>query len=76
LRTETILSFHRLLKERREAFPRYGVFSDLDSVLLQILVGLNILLDGLFDHIRGLLAVFLNPVGIELVVALRGAFLR
>lgn len=71
-RTERFL---RLLKESHEAFPRYGVSSDLDSILLQVLVGFNIFLHGLFDHIGRLLAVFLNPVSIELVVALRSTFL-
>ena len=78
-RTETILRLRRLTKESyesHETFPRYGISSDLDSEVLQVLVGLNILLDSLFDHISGLLAVFLNPVGIELLVGLRGPLLH
>jgi hypothetical protein len=67
---------HRLLKESHSVSMHHSSSSNLDGVLLQVLVGLHIVLYGLFDHISGLLAVFLDPVGIELLVALGGAFLR
>ena len=67
---------HRLLKESHRVPMQHSSSSDLDSVLLQVFVGLHVVLYGLLDHISGLLAVFLDPVGIELLVALGSAFLR
>ena len=68
--------YTKVLNENRIGDTHDSDSSDLDSILLQVLVGLNIVLDRLFDHISGLLAILLNPISIKLVVALRSAFLH
>ena len=71
-----ILWLHRLLNKTRIRNGYNHISLDLDSELLQVLVGLNVIRDCLLDHISGLLTILLNPISIELVVALRSALLQ
>ena len=48
---------------------------DLNGILLEILIGVHIISNTLLDHIRRLLAEFLNPVIIHLLIRLGLVFL-
>lgn len=49
---------------------------NLDSELLQVLVILDVVRNGLLDDLCALLAVLLDPLGVELLVGLLGFLLQ
>ena len=49
---------------------RNALILQFDGELLQVIVGLNIVVDGLLDHVRSLLPVLLNPFLVQLLIGL------